>query len=123
MSLSDEEIGSYNSQKLCYVCKKTLHDVDDSNDDDDKFDAWKFHGDVASFNDVDDYYNLDDGGNGENFGAGKFHVHAAGTDYVDSYDEKFDGIRFMVPAKNMKECIITAIMQGNTKGLHILSAI
>ena len=73
LSLRDGKIKSYNNKKNCHICKKTFHDVDDSDDsnedsddsygdsDNEKFDAKKFYGDAARLDDVDqDYFDQND---------------------------------------------------------------
>lgn len=73
--MTDEEIESYNNQKLCHICKKEFHDVVDSRDsnndsndsndddiDDEIFDARKTYGDAVGTDEVfKNYYDHEDG--------------------------------------------------------------
>lgn len=72
------------NKKICYICKKKFHGLDDSNDDsdddkdDEKLDASNFHCDTVGFDDVDDYHdhydNSNDDSNNENLMSGSFMV-------------------------------------------------
>ena len=73
--MTDEEIESYNNQKLCHICQKDFNDVGDSRDshndsndsndddiDDEIFDARKTYGDTVRIDYVfKNYYDHEDG--------------------------------------------------------------
>ena len=69
-----------------------------------KFDVRKFDDDVARFD--NDY---------EKFDPSSFHDYVAETNM--DYGEEFNIMKFHDVSKNMKQYVITAIMQEITKGL------
>ena len=123
--------------------------VGESNDEE-RFDLRIFHDNAAGLDDVDDFYDHDDS-NDEEFYARKFYGDPEELDNDDDFydhdhsnDEKLDPRRFltmmlqylvltmvvlisslvqdfMVSTKIMKKCVITAIIQDNTRELHTIS--
>lgn len=69
-----------------------------------KFDVRKFDDDVAGFD--NDY---------EKFDPSRFHDYVAETNM--DYGEEFNIMKFHDVSKNMKQYVITTIMQEITKGL------
>ena len=88
LPLIDEEIGSYNNQKFCHICKKKFYDVDDNNEnsnddsnggdssDEDVFIPKRFHGDATGLKDGDEY---------DEFDPRSFHSNASEPD-IDNDD-------------------------------------
>lgn len=109
--MTDEEIVSDNNQKFRYIFKKKFHDVVDSDDindrnddssdhdknDDDVFDARKFHDNAVKLDiDIDDDYNDSDD---DVIDTRKFHGDIADpdivvNDYDDSDDDVFEARKF-----------------------------
>lgn len=74
LPLTDKEVDSCNNQKFCHIRKKKFSYIDDAHDDsnddnydnsiNEKFDARKFHGNAARFDNVDNnHYHNDDHSN------------------------------------------------------------
>ena len=96
------------------------NDDTNSNNNGEKFDARKFHDDVAGLDDVDnDYYNHDD--NHDNDGASdtrKFLGSSAEFIDADDYDdEEFHGVRFHRASHNY-ESVIAVIIQANILNIN-----
>ena len=100
-SLTDEETESYNNRKFFHICKKKIHDVDDSNDGDDRnsddndeeSNARKFHVNASGHDEYDGHYDHDDDNDDDEFDARKCYGDGATLDDIDDYyyDHHDDG--------------------------------